>query len=91
MNIFFTVNGWSPVGEFLPPSKLKPNPEPSLDNDTFVIGPKTRLDKTSESMTTILRIKSVLYVRYKISNKKTVVILVMTTFEKYPTTKTVRI
>lgn len=49
VKVFFTVIGWSPVGEFLPPFKLKPKPEPSLDNITLVKGPKTRLLTKSES------------------------------------------
>lgn len=48
MKIFFTVNGWSPVGEFLPPSKLNPKPEPSLDNVTLISCPNTRLVAVSE-------------------------------------------
>lgn len=49
MKIFFTVNGWSPVGEFFPPSKLKPKPEPSFDNTILVNGPNTLFAMTSAS------------------------------------------
>lgn len=56
VKIFFTIKGWSPVGEFLPPSKLKPKPEPSLDNITLVKGPKTRLLTTSKSIKDMSRV-----------------------------------
>lgn len=33
------VSGWSPKGESLPPSRLNPNPAPSLTNVTVTGGP----------------------------------------------------
>lgn len=56
MNIFFITKGLSPVGQSFPPSKLKPNPAPSLTR-TKVEGGSLEELSAIHSLTEIIILK----------------------------------